>query len=118
MNTRLTGFIGEEDACRYLTKAGMRILDRNYRTRTGEIDLIARDKGVIVFIEVKSRATLSYGTPSEAVTKSKQKAIVRTAVVYLKENKLLNANIRFDVIAIEDRGIRHIKSAFDTTGLL
>jgi len=118
MNTRMSGSIGEADAYRFLKQSGMRPLSRNYRRRSGEIDLICMDKDVVVFIEVKSRSSSLYGTSAEAVTFAKQKQIVKTALLYLKENGLFDAKIRFDVIAIDAGEIRHIRSAFDATGIL
>lgn len=117
MSNRVTGIIGEADAYRYIVKSGMRPLCKNYRKHSGEIDLIAREKDTIVFIEVKARTSFLRGSPAEAITSAKRRQIVRTALLYLKENGLLESRIRFDVLAIEGDTIRHIKSAFDATGI-
>jgi len=87
-------------AAKFLVKQGYKILASNYCTPAGEIDIIARDKNVIVFAEVKARRSDSYGTPERAITKIKQKKISMAALHYLKDRRLLNVKARFDVIAI------------------
>ena len=103
---------GEALAAGYLREHGYEVLEANFRSRFGEIDLIARMDGVIAFVEVKQRGAYSRGTPGEAVTRTKQARISGTALYYLKENRLLDARIRFDVIEIDPEGLRHIKNAF------
>ena len=110
---RETGSAGENAACAALRKNGLRILERNYRRATGEIDIIAREKRVIVFVEVKTRASLEHGRPAEAVTPSKQGHIIRTAMIYLKENRLSERDVRFDVVEVLPGEVRHIRGAFD-----
>ena len=112
MNTRLWGGLAEAEACRYIKTLGMLPLCKNYKRFTGEIDIVAKDKDAFVFIEVKSRNTFSKGSPAEAVTKQKQKRIIQTALMYLKENHLYGAKMRFDVIAITGEDIKYIPSAF------
>lgn len=102
----------EDAAAEYLKSRGAVILGKNYRRGPGEIDLIARMDGFIAFVEVKQRGSHSRGTPGEAVTRTKQARISGTALYYLKENRLLDARIRFDVIEIDPEGLRHIKNAF------
>lgn len=116
MNTRLWGGLAEAEACRYIESLGMLPLCKNYKRFTGEIDLIAKDKDTIVFIEVKARSTYVKGSPAEAVTKTKQKRIIQTALMYLKENHLYGKRMRFDVIAISGDEIKYIPSAF-TAGM-
>ncbi len=87
-------------AVKFLVKQGYKILASNYCTPAGEIDIIARDKDVIVFAEVKARRTGRYGTPERAVTKNKQRKISMAALYYLKDNRLVNVKARFDVIAM------------------
>ncbi len=87
-------------AAKFLVKQGYKILASNYCTPVGEIDIIARDKGVIVFAEVKARRSGRYGTPEKAITKAKQRKISMSALHYLKERRLINVKARFDVIAI------------------
>lgn len=118
MNTKIVGNYGEDYAVNYITEQGMRVLARNFRFGREEIDIIAEDKGAIVFIEVKARNGVWYGLPAEAVTKAKQMSIIRAALYYLKINKLIDRKVRFDVASILDNEIKYIKSAFDTTGML
>ena len=115
MNRRAYGNEGEQAACDYLVRHGYTILDRNVRRGRGEIDIIARRRGVIAFIEVKRRSSLSFGTPAEAVNPEKQRRILSAASIYLQEKNLSEANIRFDIIEILANKIRHIEAAFDAT---
>jgi len=112
MNTSRQGALWESAAEQYLTSNGAKILERNYRKLGGEIDLIARMDGATVFVEVKQRTTARRGSPGEAVNHAKQANISRAALYYLKQNGLLDAKIRFDVVEITDEGIRHLKAAF------
>ena len=95
----------------------MRIIARNFRDKTGEIDIIAQDGETVVFVEVKTRRSDRYGSPEESVTVSKQKQIIRVAGSFLSKHALIDAPIRFDVIAIrmatEGPEINHIVAAFD-----
>jgi len=91
---------GEKAAESYLKKQGYRILKKNYRTKIGEIDLIAEHKNVLVFIEVKSRTDAALEHPFMAVTPRKQKKIAQTASCFLVENKVGDREIRFDVVSI------------------
>ena len=109
---RVKGFAGEKQAQKYINKLGYKILATNYTTKFGEIDIIAQDKSVIVFIEVKYRKTLKYGRPSEAVTPYKQNKIRKVAQFYLLKNGLLNSFVRFDVLEIIDNEINYIINAF------
>jgi putative endonuclease len=106
----------ENAAAEYLMRQGAVILARNYRRGPGEVDLIARMDGTVAFIEVKQRGSFIRGTPGEAVGHVKQARICGAALYYLKENKLLDERIRFDVIEIDPDGLRHIKSAFPYVG--
>lgn len=117
MNKRTIGSIGESAAGTYLKRKGMQILTRNFRRGTGEIDLIAQDQKTIVFIEVKQRSTVRYGRPAEAVNRTKMQHIVRTAMLYLAENGLDDAPVRFDIVEVLQDEIRHIPNAFDATDL-
>lgn len=104
-------------ATAYLRLSGYRILERNYRNRIGEIDIIAKEGSVLVFIEVKARKTARYGSPKNAVTPAKQMKISNTALAYLKETGQLNCRARFDVVAIDARydppDIEVVKNAFE-----
>lgn len=118
MYNRESGIIGEAEALRCLTGQGMKVLEKNYRRAGGEIDLIVRDGDTIVFVEVKARTSPHFGAPAEAVTPAKMRSIVRVAMGYLQANRLLDSPTRFDVIAIDGTGLRHIRGAFDATGLI
>lgn len=113
------GKAGEDKAADYLAAHGYKILKRNYKTRLGEIDIIARDKETICFVEVKSRTTERFGLPQEAISKSKQKQIAKAALMFLKENDLLDSFTRFDAVCLlfsQDKlKLELIKNAFDLT---
>lgn len=94
------GKAAENAAAKFLKAKGYKILKRNYKTKFGEIDIIAQQKGVICFVEVKARHSLNLGFPQEAVTAHKQRQICRVAVYYLKVNNLLGRPARFDVLAL------------------
>jgi putative endonuclease len=116
--TRLLGDEGERIACRHLKKLGYRILVKQARSRLGEIDLIARDGGTIVFVEVKSRRGQREGSPAEAVDARKQKKLTQLALAWLKQRKLLGHPSRFDVVAIRWDAdgrpvVEHYQNAFD-----
>ena len=91
---------GESLAVAHLKGRGYKILEQNYRAVRGEIDLIAQDGDCIVFVEVKTRRSLKFGTPQAAVTTQKQRQISKVALVYLQTKNLLSAPCRFDVIAV------------------
>ena len=115
MNRRGFGTQGERDARDFLVGSGADILEMNYRRPTGEIDIVARQGQTILFVEVKRRSSLRYGRPAEAVNPAKQAHIARTALLYLQENGLADAPVRFDVIEILPGEIRHIENAFDAS---
>jgi putative endonuclease len=111
------GRAGELLAARYLARSGFRILERGYRTRAGEIDLVAEEAGVLVFVEVKSRATLACGRPSEAVGPHKQRRLLRAASQYLLQHHASDRPCRFDVVEVlcDPAGaarVHHIRDAF------
>lgn len=112
-NRRKTGTVYEQAAGYYLEQQGYEILEYNYRCRRGEIDLIARDGGYLVFCEVKYRQDRRKGNPLEAVDIRKQRTIYRCAECYLAEHRLENNPCRFDVIGVEGSRIRLIKNAFE-----
>ncbi len=111
MNNVEKGIVGEKIARRYLKLRLYKILETNYRRRTGEIDIIAKKGSYVVFVEVKYRESIEKGLPREAVTPFKQRQIKRTAEMYIVENKVKD-DIRFDVIEIIGRNVEHIKNAF------
>lgn len=100
-DNKKTGKIGEDIAIDFLKKKGYKIIERNYKCVFGEVDIVARDKGDIVFVEVKSRRSEYFGDPTDAVDFNKQKKISKIALNYLNEKRLDNHDARFDVIAIK-----------------
>jgi len=94
------GKAAEKEAAEFLKTKGYKIIHRNYKTKLGEIDIIAEHKKVICFIEVKARHSLYLGEPQEAVSEKKQRQISKVALYYLKTNRLLNRPARFDVLAL------------------
>jgi putative endonuclease len=105
---KLLGQAGEDRAAKFLAKQGYRLLERNYRTPHGEIDLIALHEGTIVFVEVKTRTSDAFGAPELAVTPQKQRRMVKTALGYIKYKKLHQVPCRFDVVAISDAAAQEI----------
>ena len=116
------GRLGEDFAARWLEYRGCEILERNFRTKYGEVDIIARSEKHLMFIEVKTRSNDKFGQPREAVTYYKQKRIVYAAEEYIKANSY-DRNLRFDVIEVyfasrydsRPEKMTHIKSAFSVT---
>ncbi len=94
------GRYGEDAAVEFLKNKKYKILERNFKNRFGEIDIIAQHKKDIVFIEVKTRFSKKYGEPYEAVNYYKQRRITNTAKAYLCNKKLFDANVRFDIIEV------------------
>lgn len=101
MNRKALGKFGERIAADTLAKEGYRIRDRNWRVLEGELDIVAEREGVIVFVEVKTRASDAFGNPEESITKQKQKRIVRAALAYLEAMQITDADWRVDMVAIE-----------------
>lgn len=117
ISSREKGNFGEDAAVNYLIGNGYTILDRNYRSRYGEIDIIAEDGGYIAFVEVKARKNFEMGLPCEAVNYHKQRQVIRMALMYIASKKISDCPMRFDVVEIvgdgcEVRYIRLIKDAF------
>ena len=100
----LLGIVGENIACAELLQRGYAILERRYRTRYGEIDIIARDGDVTVFVEVKTRTGNDFGDGAEAVTPWKQRRIAKMAVDFLARHRLNDRPCRFDVVAVDVSG--------------
>jgi len=115
MKARKLGSIGEEKAAAYLESNGFSVLEKNYFTKCGEIDIIFKDEDVICFAEVKYRRGHTYGTPAEAVTVSKMRKVTAAALDYLYRKDLCDEKCRFDIIEVYGPGmqVRHIKNAFD-----
>lgn len=120
---RWFGDRGEKRAGKFLRRQGMRILARQFETRWGELDLIARDGDVIVFVEVKTRRSAATTHPAEAVDRRKQTHLTKAALYWMKQNGLLNHRARFDVVTVvwsddvQDPEIEHFVNAFDAVDL-
>ncbi len=117
-NRQNLGKTGETIASNFLEKNGYTIVTKNYRRKFGEIDIIARDRDYLVFIEVKTRTGTSHGHPLEAITLRKQRQISKVAQCYLAENNLFNRAARFDVVSVilsknDQIHIEIIPNAFD-----
>lgn len=109
--SKKTGDLGEKTAIDYLTKKGFTIIDRNFRSRLGEIDLIAQKNNKIHFVEVKTRIGLRKGYPHEAVNSSKIKRIEKLLELYLQTKKLSNSQLSLDVVSIvlkPDKSVENI----------
>lgn len=117
MNKREIGEAYEEAALLYLERQGVRILERNFRCRQGEVDLIGQDGDYLVFFEVKYRRTASAGYPAEAVGYGKQKKICRAAAFFLYQRKANEGiPVRFDVVAVCGESVNWYRDAFDYVG--
>ncbi|MBI4266960.1 MAG: YraN family protein [Chloroflexi bacterium] len=101
MTRRETGILGEKIALDFLKKRGYRILETNYRCREGEIDIVARQKDCLVFIEVRAKRSLAFGTPEESITPAKLAKLRTVAAHYQQTHKDLPAQCRIDVVALE-----------------
>jgi putative endonuclease len=118
---RLVGNKGEEEAARFLARSGLAVVDKNVRTRAGEIDLVARDGKTLVFVEVKTRRDMEGDPPQAGVNTRKQNRLGRLAQGYLKSKRIRQTPCRFDVVSVifNDEGavkaIRHIPNAFSVS---
>jgi len=105
-------------ACEYLIRHGYKIIDKNYRTRRGEIDVVAKNENILVFVEVKTRTNAMFGSPEEAIDFNKQNKLAKTAEHYLSFHDTPDVNYRIDSIAVEidtknkKAKIRHKKDIF------
>jgi len=113
-----TGRRGEDQAEKFLKKAGLKIIARNVRIGADELDLIAQQGDTLIFVEVKTRANEDFGRPFTAVNRAKRRKLSRAAIHFLKKRKLRPPYIRFDVIEVvgEKPEIRHIQNAFTLEG--
>lgn len=103
---------GEDISVKFLKKQGYKIMERNYRCSLGEIDIVAKDKNILCFVEVKTRKTKEYGLPEEAIDGHKQKKLAKVALTYLKEKKIYKQDLRFDVVSVHPNHVELIKDAF------
>jgi len=113
------GQTGEELAAQYLLKKGYQIIARNVRYRTGELDIVAQDGDELVFVEVRTRRSTTYGTPGESITWRKQKKVRELALTYIQQEKRQTRSFRFDVVLVvvdhvyaTEASIEHIVHAF------
>lgn len=120
MRRQAVGKSGEDLAVAELERLGYAVLARRYRTRHGEIDIVARDGDTVVFVEVKARLTAEFGAAAEAVTPGKQARLAAMAVDYRARHRLADRPCRFDVVAVDGSGadsrITVYRSAFDAAG--
>ena len=112
INNKIKGNLGEFNAQEYVKKLGYIIIETNFKTKFGEVDIIAQDKNYLVFIEVKYRTSLKYGRPSEAVNNHKQNKIKLVAQFYIQKYNLTQQYYRFDVLEILNDDINYIINAF------
>ncbi len=111
--TRAKGEKGEEIARKYLRRRGFKIVDVNYHTSGGEIDIVAREKDYLVFVEVKARLSKEFDDPLAWIPPRKQDRIVKAAIVYIKAHRLGSSAVRFDVVTVDAGGeVTHIRDAF------
>lgn len=116
MDRKSLGQKGEDIACKALKRDKYKILEKNYRCRQGEIDIIAEDRGgVLCFIEVKAKSSESFGLPEEAVTVWKQKKLLAAAFKYIESKGIKSKDMRFDIVSVDlaDNKSRTIKNAFE-----
>ncbi|MFY9178097.1 MAG: YraN family protein [Caldicoprobacterales bacterium] len=121
MDRKKLGSWGEQKAREYLESKGFVILEINYRCKLGEADIIAMDGDSLVFIEVKTRTSTTYGFPAESISSRKQKKYIQMASIYSKEKGIRGVSFRFDVVEIQVKGqekwdINHIPNAFQSIG--
>lgn len=109
---REEGTLGEEQAAKTLKREGYRIIETNFRTRFGEIDIIAEEKGCLVFVEVKKRNTDTFGDPFHAINARKRQHMIKSALFYMKRHNCFNRPVRFDVVGIEKDRVTIIRNAF------
>ena len=115
--SKILGQIGEDLAAKFLEDHGYKIVARNYKIRSAEIDIVVEKDMTIIFVEVKTRSNIRHGLPAEAVDIRKQKRIIEAASVFLQDEKYFDYACRFDVIEVYSTGenfkIRHIENAFE-----
>jgi putative endonuclease len=112
VSSRDEGLLGEEMAIKTLKSKGYRIVERNYRNKLGEIDVIAEEGGCLVFVEVKKRNNERFGEAICAVDERKKQHLVRAALFYMKTHDCFDRSVRFDVIGIDNERTKLVKNAF------
>jgi putative endonuclease len=116
MQGRKKGFEQEAKAAKFLKKEGYKILERNFASPLGEIDIVARHEKCLVFVEVRFRKSSDFGSAKESVDYSKRKKIIKTAGIYLKSRNIKDIPIRFDIAAMDEKGIEIVQNAFGADG--
>ena len=101
MRRQEVGRLGERLAAKFLRRRGYHIIETNFRCRGGEIDIIARQRDCLVFIEVRTRSSLSFGSPEESITQAKRSRLIFTALTYISSHSKLPEQWRIDVVAVE-----------------
>jgi putative endonuclease len=112
--SRRVGAAFEQLAADYLARRGIRVVERNFTCKGGELDLVCDDAGTLVFVEVRARAGDAFGSPAETVGSVKRRRLVRAAQVYLHQRALYDRPCRFDVVAVLDGVVTHYPDAFAT----
>ena len=115
MNRADTGRAAEDAAAVFLRAKGMVVVERNFRVKVGEIDLVARDRDEIVFVEVRARASAAFGGAAASVGGAKRRKLIKAARVWL-QTRAYSGPCRFDVVAVDAGRAEHIPSAFDGSG--
>ena len=119
--SRRRGNLGEDAAARYLESRGLRVIERNWRHRQWELDLVCRDGDTVVFVEVKTRRAGGMGSPADGLTRAKRARLVKAAGQYLTKHDLWDAPCRFDLAGVTDTGtsmdVEHIINAFEADSL-
>ena len=103
---------GERIACRFLLNQGFDVLARRYKGRAGELDIIAFEQDTLVFVEVKKRNTDQFGDALSAITRIKQRHMVKSALWYMKKHTCFNRRVRFDAVGLDGEQVKIVKSAF------
>lgn len=112
MNSRKEGISGEELAIEYLKKQGLKVVEQNVRMTVGEIDVVCYDGDVLVFVEVKTRSTLAFGDPLEAIDRRKVQKYRKMAEEYIVRHRLFDKDVRFDAVGIVGNSINYVPDAF------
>ncbi len=116
VTSRKAGADAEELAARFLVREGFEVLARNYTVRGAEVDIIAREGDFVVFVEVKCRKGMRFGSAREGVSLAKQRRISLGALYWLQENGLPDANVRFDIVEVTPLGVALLRGAFEYIG--
>lgn len=108
---------GEDIACIFLKKKGYKVKEKNFRSKYGELDIIADDAGTLCFVEVKSRSRTDHGRPEEFVDSRKQQKLIKTALTYISKNRIEGRDMRFDIVSVDLNSSKSglLKNAFQIT---